>query len=504
MFLTEPNRNREVHRRTFKRKIRFDEKNKLAKKLKADTPNNVHENLVKKFSSSVHPLVPNIAVLRNISSETKKPSRPKQNGLDEFFMLRLLNNSVEFFNVIKLLQIAPDYVNIFWTQKQDELLKFLNLFDVFFTLDASGTIVRYPTLYESKQYEIIPNKHKPVYLYLLKIHSSVSKKSVVISQMLSSNHGTDNVSRWLKLFFQKCKSKPREIRIDCSAMFMSAIAHTFNNCSTNDYLRICYNSLEKKELLNKNFTLIRLDKSHVLKIFSRWQLWAVSKCGLMIKKFYVSLLYTMIEEENFETLQNVCEHLIIVMLTKNQNYTMQKSLEYLYAYLSGKDVSQCDYVNDEKEQDESCENDDLVLEEKFWINNLFDKIYKEVTDSTNEKCSKLNVYYLPTFKNDFVRIMQISVMWTNVLRPLTSPQFDVVCTTSGLESEFNIIKHNTFVNVRLPTDSQTFLVKYLKHVDAQSIIFMDSEKTSDLPILTKELKIKLDTKPNKKRIKNCK
>lgn len=91
--------------------------------------------------------------------------------------------------------------------------------------------------------------------------------TVPVNQMLTNSHTADTIQKWLSEFKLKTDKNPDEFRVDCSSALLSAISNTYNKCGTKKYLVDCFESLSQNKLLVT--TIIRLDKSHVVQIFSK-------------------------------------------------------------------------------------------------------------------------------------------------------------------------------------------------------------------------------------------
>lgn len=305
---------------------------------------------------------------------------------------------------------------------------------IIYAIDATGTLVRHPSQYETKKYEIMRQVQKPVYLYLIMLISK-DKKSVPVCQMLSDSHSSESIERFLSFFMKKVKQKPSEIRIDCSAALMCAISKGLNKCETKEYMKKCYDAITYKS--DPPTTLMRLDKSHFYKIINRWKFWITTSCGKIIKNFYISILMKFISETSFEIIKKNCANLVILMNSKFENNETNASLNEIYAYMNDKNCEEAHEdqiinIDEEQEFDEDFNCDDN------WIKNMFDD-FNTKNSNLNDQHSKINPYYLPQFKNDFIRIMFLCPMWTNIMKNLVDYGFEKVSSTSGVESQFTKI-----------------------------------------------------------------
>lgn len=461
--------NEEMHNDVLKRKIKGSARLVLKQKLLLKKPLAVLDEMTLEKNTTKNPLVPSLNTLRKIRSENNN-SRFK--GCDEFTRLRILNHSIKNYGVIKYLLQEPYYINVFWTDGQEKLVKDSEV--MIYSIDATGSVVNSPIFSESKQYEIIPQMQKPVFFYLITLNTPTKERSVPVNQMLSNSHSSETIQKWLTEFKVKSGKVPNEVRLDCSSALLSATTNTYNKCSLKDYVNLCYESIQKNKLLVT--TIIRLDKSHVVKIFSRWKIWIISKCGRIIKYFYIKLLKQFISESNFNNLKNLCEHLVRVMIAKNENEEVIQSINVLNDYINRESDSD-ELINEnceDFEEESFLEKDDFNFDEESWIKSLYEKVAASTITVNSSKITKINPFYLPDFKNDFVRIMNLSPLWTNVMRNLANYQFDIVCTTSTLESKFNNIKNTIFHHQKLPTSSDVFMETYINHVKADVIRFDES------------------------------
>lgn len=475
-----------LHVNSFKRKIKGSARDAMKEKLLLQKPLSVYDDIVNLNNTTKHPLVPSIQTLRKIRTENNDL---KSKGCDEYARLRSLNHSIKNFGLIKYLLQAPNYVNMFWTDEQEKIVRETK--ETIFLIDATGKIVKSPIMSESKNYEIVPQMQKPVFLYLMMLRNPTSEMTVPVNQMLTNSHTADTIQKWLSEFKLKTDKNPDEVRVDCSSALLSAISNTYNKCGTKKYLVDCYESLSQNKLLVT--TIIRLDKSHVVQIFSKWKVWITSKCGKIVKYFFIKVLKQLIKESDFDVLKKVTEHIVRIMITKNENSNVIVSLNFLNDYIN----EQCDSDEkidenfDEEEEETFLENDELVNDET-WIKSLYDKVAASTLTETlkDTPSKKINPFYLPEFRSDLIRIMNLVPLWTNIMRSLVKYQFDLTCTTSSLESKFNNIKHTIFHNYNLPTSSDKFIQIYANHVKAEVIKFNDATEA-------KTIKVKLPQKRKK-------
>lgn len=483
------------HKHDYKRKVKRDSREDLKIKLRAKTPLCQFNEIVLENETSIGPLVPKLTTLRKIRSEPKMSDRRE---VDEYYCIRKLNKSKRRYNVVKCLQEIPNYINIFLLKSQEEIIGGLKKYIL--VVDASGSMANNPSQYETKNFEIGSEKFKPVYLYLAMVIADDNTKSIPISQMLSSDHSENGTKIWMDLFLKVAKKPPYEIRIDASSMFMTALSQVFNNCNTKDYLEKCYESIrEKKWNLN---TMIRLDKSHVVKIFRNWKAWNEANCGGIVKKFYIDVLKSLIAEDNFSVLKLISEKLVHLMMTEFCSEELSESNNILHDYISHRSHFFIENIDEEILKDNELIIDEELgyegdSEGKLWIDLIFDRIEKENSSKTYDK-PQINPFYLPKFKADIIRILRCSVMWTNILIPFSPHNHKDVCTSSVVESHFNIIKNNIFSNHTLPTKSATFMDTYLDHCQVQCILFNEQGNSTDI------LKENNQIKKNLERENECK
>lgn len=478
-----------------KRKIKKAVRLSIKSKLNAKTPLKLHEEMVLENKSSLSPLIPNIDVIQKIATENSSGDVFER---DEFYCLRKLNQSQRHYGLIKYLCEIPDYVNIFFSKNQENVVK--NSENFIFSIDATGSVVHSPIRYESTKYEIVPQKYKPVFLYLLMLSTLSGEMSVPVSQMLSSDHSTEACIKWLKIFVCSTKNHPIEVRLDCSSMLMRAVSLAFNNCNTIEYLHKCYESISTKKLQMK--TMIRLDKSHIVKIFSKWKTWSEGKYGLIVKKFYINILRSLISEDDFQNVKDVCRHMIKIMISEYENDDLSLSFHFIHNYVSHKHLNNLEDSREDVDDTSKDDSYDLLPEsssesKEFWIETLFKEMEIEV--SKNIENTKLNAYYVPKFKSDILRIMKLIPMWSNILLPLSNHTHQIVSTTGALESQFNVIKNNVFKYKTLPTKSHTFITQLMEHVEAQIIMFNDKLRNFHLHKsikLTKSRKVVIKSHEN--------
>lgn len=465
------------HSLTLKRKLKGAVLENLRQTLVGHTPLQVHTKMVNNFGTSTHPMVPNITSIRKVKSQNR---REMQLASDEFASLRKLNHTFRYNGFIKKLMEIPCYVNIFWTDCQEAIVA--NEINYILCIDATGNICVPPTKIESKNYEV--NLHqRPLFLYSAVMKSSNENlPSLPVSQMLSESHSAEICQEWLSMLSKCTKNKPAEVRVDCSSMLMLATSMSYNGCTTADYLKKAYDIIEGRTE-TKLGTIIRLDKSHVIKIFSRWKIWAETKCGKLVKHFYVSVLRSLISEQNFQKVKIVAIHLTTLMLSENSGAMCSLSLDELYKIIQNSedvDPEPFDDVFEDSEENFAnafYEHDENELsDDSSWYLNIFDYVSERIQKENNyELKPKKNPYFLPEFKIDLRRIFKTIPMWSNLLKPHAKHDMDEVSTSSYVESEFNIVKNNVLHGTEPPVRSDIFLQLYFEHIKAKSIIFNDTK-----------------------------
>jgi hypothetical protein len=466
--------NNSFHSGNCKRRVKNDNRKQLKIKLSSKTPLKVYESMTLEKGSSKSPLVPNLTTIRKINSESLNNDRRE---VDDFYCVRKLNKTQRHYNNVKFLLEIPNYINIFFSKSQESILEKLQKYVL--AIDASGSMIHHPSQYETKNFEINPEKFKPVYVYLGMLIDDNNTKSIPISQMISSDHSAEGTKTWMKIFLSIAKRPPYEVRIDASAMFMTALSQVFNQCDTKKYLENCYESIRlQKWTMN---TMIRLDKSHVVKIFRNWKVWSESKCGGVVKKFYVDVLKSMISENDFQRLKIISENVALLMMSEFWSDELNNINSILHDYITHHSQIFPEEISNEDSTDndliiDGCEFEDD--EGTSWIDEIFAKIEKDPARRKSEKCV-VNPFYVPKFKTDMTRILRLSVMWTNVLLPFSPHNHKDVCTSSVVESQFNVIKNNIFSHLKLPIKTNKFMEQYLIHVNAQCILYNDHQKDSE-------------------------
>jgi len=395
---------------------------------------------------------------------------------DEIYALRLLNNLKQFNNVIKYLQIFPDFVVIFSSKSQEKVLKSSKNYVL--TMDSTGSLFKDPFLKERAYYEMNNSNNKPLFLYCAMLTNNGNTKTIPIMQCISQNHTKEGTVKWISTIFKDVNSKPNEIKVNASSMMISACNTYFNNVDTNGYLRLCYDSLDTNKKCMAS--IIRIDKSHIVKLISRWKLWNESKCGLATKLFYVNTLKKMTEEGSFNKIKDILRSLFIVMLSPIEGSLQSKSIQSISEYQSNNENVD-EKGEDHETTDIKKEYSELIDEVEFNEINWYEDIFRNITDILAREIvteTKPNAFYLPQFKNDLIRVMKIMPLWTSVICSIDD-KLSEVCTTSSVESEFKTLEQNVLKNHRPPLDIHIFIQLFINHVNAQYSLFEKNPITSE-------------------------
>jgi hypothetical protein len=458
----------EKHHFERKRKISNKLREQMKMELKGSTPNTQFESLILKNGVNSR-RTPHLNTIQKISSEKRLELRISD---DEFSALRMLNNSRQFNNVIKNLQIFPDFVVVFSSKNQDKILKSSKKYVL--TIDATGSLFRDPFFKERNEYELNNHNNKPYYLYSAMFKDLSNPKTIPIMQCISQNHSTAGTINWLSTGYKDITTHPFEVRVDASSMLILACSKFFNGTDTNSYLKLCYESLCSNQNLIK--TIIRIDKSHMIKLMSRWKLWNESKCGRVTKYFYINTLKKILEEKNFEKIKNVLRLLFIIMHSPYQSSLQENSIQSIYEYkgdMNNIEENEVDEVYIKKEYDESIEENQITG--IVWHEEILEEVKIMLTNETTNEI-KRNNFYLPEFEKDILRVMKIVPLWTSIMCSIEE-KLETICTTSAVESEFKTIKYNMLKNHRPPISPHIFIQLFVQHADAQCLLYEKNLKS---------------------------
>jgi hypothetical protein len=471
----------EQHMRDCKRKVSGANRLESSKALDGQLPLQFYEGIINR-KKEINPNVPSLTTIRKIRSEKRLELRIK---MDEYAALRNLQYHPDFSNVIKCLQTFPRYLNIFWSEEQQSIVN--NTKQYVLMIDATGSLVQDPLKKELDSYAIKSPSLGPIYFYLALMRSHENEKSVPVSQMLSQSHNANTTIQWLSSFADAVKNVPDEVWMDCSSMLMLAACKSYNNCTTVEYLKYCYSALEGEKFKIK--TLIRIDKSHMCKIFARWKIWG--RCGKDVKRFYVKILKTIVSEEDFSKAKLVIQNIIVIMESSFMNAHLQASFDFLQKYVDSRKDDNNDLEEKGVEADEENIMDDVEISDVMW----FDDVYLETKNQVAENDDQIgtpNAFCLPAFKKDLSRVSKTLPLWSNIMMRVRSNSFPPTCTTSSLESEFKTIKHIILHNVKPPLRSDVFMQLFLRHVSAQCVIYNDMRKRQMKVIAKQPVKVAID------------
>lgn len=463
-FVRKPDPNK--HDTNSKRKVSGAARQEIAKLIEKDKPLKYFEDLIIQNNGD-GPLIPRLPVLRKIRSQKKGELKVCE---DQIKAVRILNRCAKFEECVKYFLQEPFFALIFWLKSQEEIVE--NSGDYYIAIDATGSVAQNPIKDEMKLYERPPIKQKPVFLYIAILKSNSGSKSIPICQMLSQNHTSEFVTTWLKMFWNKSRIRPFEVRIDCSPTLMLSTSKTFNNLSTNEYLKQAYQSINDNKLYVN--TIIRLDKSHVVKIFHNLKPFKIAECGKHMKFFYINVLKKFVEEKEFKKLQDITRHIFTVVIAEFESKEVIRSVNKICEY-TGKAEKFQEIEEDTCFETKFEDDEDEPTLDDFWCTNLYLEVLNELTNAKFNE-NKLNPYFFPAIKSDLLRILKLTPMWTAVMVKLEN-RLELTCSSSCIESQFNIIKNIIFYNYKLPVRVDFFLELYLNHVLAQSLIYKQGKST---------------------------
>lgn len=369
------------------------------------------------------------------------------------------------FKEIRRVNLVPFFV-YYWSDNQLELWKEAHNRKQFISIDATGSLVKRPEVYDK-------NKSSTPMLYV--IVTQFGKKIFPISQNLNTAHDTDAIRAWLTEWLSTGAPIPRVCVVDCSMALLNAASIAFNKMNFSEYLEKCFNIVMGSTHEDLPKCYIKRDRGHLVKAIARLKIfqnrnWTKKDLYLRAIGFLLTVSVLQIFEDVITSIFVLCESQCLCEDTDPEKDCAAKRLSYLedcigtFEYKTFFNLKDKEHHGfEEEEQQHHLSMESLEEENKSHSSNLknyIDKIYEDSKKiAATEPCGKSNCgngYYLPELSK-YLKVLFIQFLaWTNIL----NPYFDVIVeliTSARSECFFKILKHN-FNNLKA-VSANRFLLK---------------------------------------------
>ena len=155
--------------------------------------------------------------------------------------------------------VQDPFIIHMYSYKQLEILKLMNSKDIVLNLDATGSLISKP-----------PSCSKKIFYYALTIqHPEFSTSPIPLTEMISSNHSTAEISHFLNKWclsvktFTTMELKIKKVEIDFSWAVMHSTCLAFNKFSILNYLQYCWEFIANNEILGA-ITVLHLCSAHIM------------------------------------------------------------------------------------------------------------------------------------------------------------------------------------------------------------------------------------------------
>lgn len=422
-------KNNFVHSGNNKRKVRWEAKSEILKKLKCSSSLMVRNEMAQDLMDEGD-LEPGHLPKNTTLNQIKYKESVKSFDKDPIqSLIKMMSN--EYKAIISDIGYAPFYIfyclplQIEWYKQQKKSSY------VAISIDATGSVVKPPNnLYLSEK----TNKPVHVFFYTVMAKQGDTGTSVPVAQMLSQKQSSNFISYWLNSWVKRVGTMPNEVIIDNSAALLKSIVNAFTDCgSVEKYICNCIISVKYKgnRFLPKVF--IRLDRSHYVKQIHRIKIFKNQDIRKI--KFIKNILGFLIICDNFSECQTTIRHLFTVILNMyaDANSPAYISKNILMDICETHKCQIDDFINiDYNENDiQGTAIDDIENEnnDDNWISELLGKV------NILEHGHTENLYYfpnlIPILKNMFKQIP----LWSNIMVHSFKSKY-IAATSSDVECFF--------------------------------------------------------------------
>ncbi|CAG5093138.1 Similar to NOF: 120.7 kDa protein in NOF-FB transposable element (Drosophila melanogaster) [Cotesia congregata] len=407
----------------------------------------------------------------------KKESTEKEYGVkpedrrDLIKALMCIDETPIYRNSIKVVSASPFWVfygtpsQIHCYREYQRLHKDLSSISI----DATGGMAR----------KFIDCGERTSAIFLYQIVINFYNTTISTYQMLSECHDTDKM-------VTTCDSStvqriPGEVVCDGSRALLNSIALAFNNQSLPNYIESCFNKAKNNTSWKPN-TYIRLDTAHFIHTASSWKCWK-SVNHKNVKNFYLYCIALLIQCKTLKDLEKMFVLILIVCSTEfddstifyNQKYitplNARTELENIIGNKNSKNLYH-EIEENMKSMDFDAEKSTILNDEKDDPNSDMSTISSWIKDlvaiSNNVQTTGkvLNCFYVPLFKESFLKTIKDFPLWTQVC----TPKNKLRATSSYIEDSKEMLNRE----IGLPARVDILVKSHLKNLLGGVVVFQNN------------------------------
>jgi len=310
--------------------------------------------------------------------------------------------------------------------------------------------------------------------------------------MISENHDTLSIFRWLSQWKKSAVKCPNEIICDFSRALLGALTRTFcDGISLKGYVEKCFIFL-CSQTTDLPPCFLRIDVAHLIKIFCRIKC-LVDQRKTYLKEFYVRCLRLLMESATLDEFRTILIHLFTVVLSETDGWTdidnsIKTSSEIGREYLIDRMKGMRESINEEREWPNETEDtnekiDEFEETEKniSTTESFLEDILNESKLNSKQTGNRISAYYLPELAKDIMRLCKDFPLWTSVMKTHFQSPYDTA-TSASVEGDFKELKCIILRHERKPLTVDRFVVHHLNSIDSNTKIFRSSQLKNDAAI----------------------
>jgi hypothetical protein len=303
----------------------------------------------------------------------------------------------------------------------------MSLFYLRLCIDATGSIIK------KIKRSILNVLSGDIFLYEAVINTGYGE--IPISQMILERHDTLTIYYWLGQWLKSSLKIPNEVSCDFSKALLGAISIAFCGMNLQNYLETCYKILTD-QAMELPRTYIRIDVSHMIKIFCR------TKCLIghkrrTLKEFYVRCLRLLLTSKDLNTFAKLLDAIFTVTLSetdgdyKETKTPSELSRQYLLDCMKG--LSKDDQLEENDPAVKTDIDEDNIIDEEAsttCINEFITDILNASTIKATVTGDRISAYYLPELVPHVIRWCQDFPLWTSVMLHKYNSPYDIATSAT--------------------------------------------------------------------------